>query len=201
MRPLRDQQVRSTGGLGTASSRAAVCDLLCDELERPLSMRLACMAVGASEQMVYNWKKRAREGDDEAIQLVRKLAAAQARGAKKAVGKLWEAAEQGDTRALTFLLERVYPQDFGPISHRPAAEYVQVEEPYEESEQARLERQYSTKERIEGLVRLFAELGLVAPRGEQAAVEAEAEPASAAEQTASEAAEPPSLAYPPRSVQ
>jgi hypothetical protein len=141
----------------TREGRTSVADLLADELEQGLSVRLACMKVGVSEAGIYRWRRLAREGDDEAIQLVRKLSAAQARGARKGVDKVWAAAEEGDTRAIIFLLERVYPQDFGPVTSRPAAEYISIEEPDEQKDDQLAG--YGADDRVQELARIARTLG------------------------------------------
>jgi hypothetical protein len=93
----------------TTETRDSICKLLCDELETGLSIRVACDVVGLSMDGYYRWKKRAEQGDDEAIQLMRRLKAARAKGLKHHVGLIQRAADLGDWRAQAWLVDKLYP--------------------------------------------------------------------------------------------
>jgi hypothetical protein len=95
-------------GASTQEQRDSIVTLLCDELEKGLSIRVACDKVGISEAAVYRWRNRAEEGDDEAIQLVRQLVAARARGFEQHVGKI-KAAADDDWRAAAWMVDKLYP--------------------------------------------------------------------------------------------
>jgi hypothetical protein len=105
----------------TAETRDSIVTLLCDELETGLSIRVACDLVGISMDAYYRWKKRAEQGDDEAIGLMRKLKAARAKGLKHHRGLIKRAADEGDWRAAAWLIDKLYPHlSIEEIEYTPA---------------------------------------------------------------------------------
>jgi hypothetical protein len=94
----------------TAERRDSITTLLCDELEKGLSIRVACDIVGIDESAYYHWRRQAEAGDDEAIQLMRRLKAARAKGFEQHVGKIKAIADQTDDwRARGWLVDKLYP--------------------------------------------------------------------------------------------
>src|SRR6266540_455577 len=89
-------------------TRAAVCELLCEHLEKGLSITRACDIVGVSYSMYDGWRDAARRGDDEAILLLRRMRRARAIGLDKHIGVIRAAAENDDWRASAWLIERQY---------------------------------------------------------------------------------------------
>jgi hypothetical protein len=109
-------------------TRAAVCELLCEHLEKGLSITRACDIVGVSYSMYDGWRDAARRGDDEAILLLRRMKRARAIGLDKHIGVIRAAAENDDWRASAWLIERQY----GDLRAGAPIEEIEVPDPQEQ---------------------------------------------------------------------
>jgi transposase-like protein len=134
-------------------TRGAIVELLCDELEKGISIKVACDLVGITNAAYYRWRRKAEEGDDEAIQIMRRLATARARGFEQHVGKIKATADQTDDwRARAWLVDKLYPNWVGRIEE---IEYTLAEQ------QDGKAVEWSTPERLLALVMYAVESGLV----------------------------------------
>jgi hypothetical protein len=155
----------------TREQRDAVTTLLCDELEKGLSVRVACDKVGISQAAIHRWKQRAEAGDDEAIQLVRRLVAARAIGFDKHVGKI-KAAADDDWRAAAWIVDKLYPNWTGQVEELVLREAEQDDHLTKEYAQPRNWREVVLQAVELGLVTID-ELTAVAPKPEQQLARAE----------------------------
>jgi hypothetical protein len=134
----------------TKEQRDSLTTLLCDELEKGLSVRVACDLIGIGESTYHRWKRRAGEGDDEAIQLIRRLKAARARGLEQHRGLIKRAAEQGDWRAAAWLIDKLYPN--------LSIEEIEYAQPDEQQDD---KPRWSTPDRLRAVVLGAVETGIV----------------------------------------
>jgi hypothetical protein len=146
-------------GASTKDQRDSITKLLCDELEKGHSIRVACDKVGISEAAIYRWQRKAEAGDDEAIVLCRRLIAARARGFDQHVGKI-KAAADDDWRAAAWLVDKLYPGwGGGKVQELVLRDREQIEQATEEERQRA--DAWSTPERLLVVVRSAVETGLV----------------------------------------
>ena len=146
---------RGTGPANEAA-RDAVVPLLCDELSKGISIRVACDIVGISEGAYYRWQKLAEEGREDYILLVRRLKQARAAGYATRLGKIAAAAEATDDwRAQAWMVEHLYPGWGGK-----AAILEEIREPRSPQEDV-VGKQMTTSDRIAALWRIGSEAGLL----------------------------------------
>lgn len=88
---------------------------ICDEVRRGSSIDGAAAVAGVSRKSVYNWLREGRKDGADPILALFVEAFEQARGEEKAAleRRLHELALEGDAKALTFKLERKFPDDYG----------------------------------------------------------------------------------------
>jgi hypothetical protein len=141
------------------ATRDEIVTVLCQLLEQGIPVSLACQRARISVAAYHRWKKLAREGNPDYEEIIGRLAQAEAKAGVGWMERLVNAADEGDTRALTWLLSHRFPKQFGD---QAVVEQVEVEEPPDEdSEQAQLERSYTAPERLLTLLRIDLELGLL----------------------------------------
>ena len=138
----------------TEETRDAIVKLLCDELEKGLSIRVACDLVGIDRSTYDRWRRMAEKGDDEAIQLVRRLTAARAKGFELGVSKI-KAAADDDWRAQAWLIDKLYPNHAG----RGATMLEEIVLTMAEQGES-LAKEYTAPERLRALAEIANELGL-----------------------------------------
>jgi hypothetical protein len=169
-------------------TRDAVVALLCDELEKGISIKVACDLVGISHAAYYRWRRRAEEGDDEAIQIMRRLATARARGFEQHVGKIKATADQTeDWRARAWLVDKLYPNWVGRIE--------EIEYAFAEQQDGK-PNGWSTPEQLRLLVLMAAETGVLAMLGLSDDVLRELRQAAAGQLPQIEQRERPSIEQP-----
>lgn len=100
---------------------AAQTDALCSLIAKTVSTKAACQKLGLNERTVYNWLEKGELENADPVYVHFRQRITQARGEAKAAGTelIRKAAigtrkKPGDWRALAWLLERIYPDDFRP---------------------------------------------------------------------------------------
>jgi hypothetical protein len=160
------------GRYASEQTRDAVVQLMCDELEKGLSIRVTCDKIGIDSGTYYRWKRKAEQGEERYIAILRKLKAARARGFETRTGRIHAIAEHTDDwRAHAWLVDKLYPGWGGgeEIAFTP-------------DEGSPLQG-YATPERLLGVVRFAVQSGVVTPEQlaewapQQAAIEPPQQPA------------------------
>jgi hypothetical protein len=145
------------GVASTPEARDAVAELICGELETGLSIKVACDIVGVTNAWYYRWKKLAEQGNEEAIGLMRKLAAARAKGFKEGLGRIKAKADRTDDwRADAWLNDKLYPGWAGDRTTIEEIEYTLAEQ-QDDSKVS----EWATPERLLPIVQFAVESGLV----------------------------------------
>lgn len=135
-------------------TRDAIVTLLEAELEKGLSIQVACDLVGITNAAYYRWQKRAEAGDEEAIGLMRRLKAARAKGFEQGLGRIKAKAElTEDWRADAWLIDKLYPNWVGRVE-----EIVYELSGQEDGEKV---AEWSTPDRLRALVLGAVETGVI----------------------------------------
>jgi hypothetical protein len=141
------------GLASTAAERDSIVTLLCDELEKGISIKVACDLVGITNAAYYRWRKQAEEGSDEYIVLMRRLKAARARGFEQHIGKIKATADQTDDwRARAWLVDKLFPNWVGRIE--------EIEYQLAQAEDGKA-NEWATPERLLPIVQFAVQSGLV----------------------------------------
>jgi transposase-like protein len=149
-----------------AETRALVVDELCKHLAKPLPVTTACQRVGISPTLYYRWQRWAREGQEEYIGIVRKLAAAQGKGEETQIDRMLAASEEGDVRATIWLLEHLWPRRYGRLAVSDVqTPLIEVDDPQEFDEAAEEEQRrrdaWIDPERVRKVAEIYRELGIM----------------------------------------
>jgi hypothetical protein len=75
----------------------------------------ACEVLGIEPETLARWRKLAKEGDERYVAFISDLELAFSTCKVELVTTLKKIGVAGDTRALMWLLERLYPKDFAPL--------------------------------------------------------------------------------------
>jgi hypothetical protein len=116
----------SLQGFGTAEAtkmkvgRKTLCTpqlqkRFCDALAKSHTIKNACVVAGISESTFYQWLARGAIGEEPYAKFVELVQSARARGLVALVESI---ITDKDWRAKAWYLERVWPEDFGPVAHR-----------------------------------------------------------------------------------
>jgi transposase len=87
----------------------------CDALAKAHTIKNACVVAGISESAFYQWLAKGMSGEEPYAKFVELVGHARARGR---VALIESIITDKDWRARAWYLERVWPEDFGPVAHR-----------------------------------------------------------------------------------
>ena len=87
----------------------------CDALAKSHTIKNACVVAGIGESTFYQWLARGMTGEEPYVKFVELVKVARARGLVALVESI---ITDKDWRAKAWYLERVWPEDFGPVAHR-----------------------------------------------------------------------------------
>jgi hypothetical protein len=90
----------------------AVQELIMQALSVGATHRITCEYAGISQETLYTWLDKGREGKEPYLEFFEQFTRTQGRTAVKWLAQIEQAASQGDWRALAWKLERRYPQEF-----------------------------------------------------------------------------------------
>ena len=87
----------------------------CDALAKSHTIKNACVVAGISESAFYQWLAKGMSGEEPYAKFVELVQSARARGRVALVESI---ITDRDWRAKAWYLERILPEDFGPVLHR-----------------------------------------------------------------------------------
>jgi transposase len=87
----------------------------CDALGKAHTIKNACVVAGISESAFYQWLAKGMNGEEPYAKFVGLVQHARARGR---VALIESIITDRDWRAKSWYLERIWPEEFGPVAHR-----------------------------------------------------------------------------------
>jgi hypothetical protein len=87
----------------------------CDALAKAHTFKNACVVAGISESAIYQWLAKGMSGEEPYAKFAELVQYARARGRVALVESI---IADRDWRAKAWYLERILPEDFGPVAHR-----------------------------------------------------------------------------------
>lgn len=92
-----------------------LCDKICKDIQQGGTLKYAAMHNGITEQTFYNWMKRGQESKTQTgkfFEFFESVKRAQEDGKTRLISKI-EMHGERNWQALAWLLERMYPDEFG----------------------------------------------------------------------------------------
>jgi transposase len=83
-----------------------------------MPIRLAAQLAGIDKRTLYGWKAKGKAGEEQYVQFFHRLKETEMRAVEHALGVIHKAAENGDWKAASWLLERRHADHFSSEKRR-----------------------------------------------------------------------------------